>query len=326
MKFVCIERPLSRLFFRYGAFIADYPYWFLLVPLVVTSCLLPGFYYFNQSGDVESLYTPLNAPSLRERDVVSSLFPYDASSHYDPLRSTAFITRGIVIVTSATDGGDVLSPSNQAAIRRLDATIRNMTTQHDGKTSRYADICARTAGACWNDGVLSLPPHDLHFPTHTVDGRAISLVDSVAGVSLSPSGVVRTAEAWQLIYPLDPRNAASIAWQKSFLTLVESASLPGLRLARYTAYTVRDELERNTQTTMPLFAITFAVLTTFGVLTCWSTDGVAAKPSLGVLGVVSALVAVVTAFGLLMFVGVDFIDIVAIGPFLVVGNVQFAVT
>ena len=322
MQFGCLERPLNRLFYRYGLFIADHPYWFLVVPLLVTAGLAPGFLFYNLSGDVEELYVPTNAPSLSDRNVTWRLFLEYPHTDYDPLRSTVPSAHGLVLVTSSTDGGNVLSPSNRVAVRRLDALIRNMTSQHDGAQYRYADLCARRDGECWSDAILALPSDGLRYPTHSVNGLSFTLVDVIGGVSLTDAGVVTAAEAWQLLYPLHPHEDASAAWQNGFIELIEATRLPGLSLAIYTANTVTDELQENVKSSMLRFVITFAVLTTFGVLTCWSADSVVSKPWLGMLGVLSAILAVVSSFGLLMYSGMDFIDIVSIGPFLVIGKVS----
>jgi len=54
-----------------------------------------------------------------------------------------------------------------------------------------------------------------------------------------------------------------------------------------------------------------------------SADWVRSKPWLGNLGVLSAGLAVVSGFGLVLLIGVPFIDIVASSPFLVLGKLYF---
>ena len=54
-----------------------------------------------------------------------------------------------------------------------------------------------------------------------------------------------------------------------------------------------------------------------------SMDWVLSKPWLGSLGVVSAGLAVVSSFGLMLHIGVPFIDITASIPFLVLGKSFF---
>ena len=322
MKFGCVERPLNRLFYHYGLFVADHPYWFLVVPLIVAAGLAPGFFFFKKNTDVESLYVPLSAPSLEERGTVESLFPESASAEFDPLRAARVNLHGQVIVTSADDDGDVLSPSNRRAIRHLDAQIRNLVVRHAGTTYRYADLCARRDAECWTNVLLSLPPAGLRFPVHSIHGHVVSLTAILGGVTLTDAGVVTGAKAWRLFYPLQRTANASRAWQDRFLALIRRTSLDGLRLACFTANSLRDELGECARDVVPLFGIAFAVLTTFGVLTCWSRDNVVSKPWLGMLGVLSAVLAVVSSFGLLMYAGVDFVNIAFAGPFLVVGKVK----
>lgn len=56
------------------------------------------------------------------------------------------------------------------------------------------------------------------------------------------------------------------------------------------------------------------------VLTCMMGDTVRSKPWLGLLGNVSAVMATSAAFGLAMYLGVEFIGINLAAPFLMIGK------
>ena len=57
----------------------------------------------------------------------------------------------------------------------------------------------------------------------------------------------------------------------------------------------------------------------FCVITCMMADWVKSKPPLGLVGVTSAVMGTVTAFGFCMYVGVPFIGINLAAPFLMLG-------
>lgn len=58
----------------------------------------------------------------------------------------------------------------------------------------------------------------------------------------------------------------------------------------------------------------------FSVVTSMMTDWVRSKPWLGLLGNISAAMATVAAFGLCIYLGVDFIGLNLAAPFLMIGK------
>lgn len=90
--------------------------------------------------------------------------------------------------------------------------------------------------------------------------------------------------------------------------------------ARFASRTLELELEENTRTIVPYFSSTFILMALFSVVTCMMTDWVRSKPWLGLLGNVSAAMATVAAFGLCIYLGVDFIGLNLAAPFLMIGE------
>lgn len=90
--------------------------------------------------------------------------------------------------------------------------------------------------------------------------------------------------------------------------------------ARFASRTLELELEENTKTIVPYFSSTFILMALFSVVTCMMTDWVRSKPWLGLLGNISAAMATVAAFGLCIYLGVDFIGLNLAAPFLMIGE------
>jgi predicted RND superfamily exporter protein len=134
---------------------------------------------------------------------------------------------------------------------------------------------------------------------------------------------IRSVEAVSLFYFLDVSEEWMVkrgsAWEAAFLATVKEARLPNLRIYRFTSLTLEQELEENTNSVIPYFALNIGIMVVFCILTCMMTDWVKSKPLLGLLGVASAILASVTAFGLVMYLGMDFIGINLAAPFLMLG-------
>lgn len=119
-------------------------------------------------------------------------------------------------------------------------------------------------------------------------------------------------------------NHSGAAWEEAFLEVIGRVEDQGkfrhISTARFASRTLELELEANTKTVVPYFASTFIIMGLFSVVTCMMTDWVRSKPWLGLLGNISAAIATIAAFGLCMYLGIDFIGINLAAPFLMIGK------
>ena len=330
-----IEKTLKRAFYKYGRFVARHPLWFLVCPVLLTMALGSGFYNFHAEYDVEKLFTPEGARSKDERSVVQSLFSdNERSDEFSATRMSTMGEYGRIIVTSKTAGGNILTNDVFDEVEQLDKQLRNISVEVSGKPYSFCDLCARSCDIATSElfvlhNDLSVNLEDVSYPVHTyqVSGSTANnitffLASAIGGVSKTAAGGT-AAKAWSLFYYLrtdEAHDEAVIEWQDKFLSIVVDNSYTHIALTRFTAHSLEDELQRNTNAVLPLFTILFTVLITFTIVSCLSVDWVRSKPWLGNLGVLSAGLAVVSGFGLVLHADVPFIDIVASGPFLVLGK------
>ena len=97
--------------------------------------------------------------------------------------------------------------------------------------------------------------------------------------------------------------------------------LADLKVDWISSLTLEVELEKNTNSAIPFFSFNVGLMIIFCVVTCMMADWVKSKPLLGLVGVISAVMGTVTAFGFCMYVGVPFIGINLAAPFLMLGNI-----
>jgi len=216
-------------------------------------------------------------------------------------------------------------------VKRLDEGIRGIAVKVGETTYNYVHLCA---GLCENatDPLIRLRSDtnvnlsNLSYPIHEIPqgpGSAnvrVFLGSTLGGVTTD--GGTR-AKAWSLYYYLRSDNAyVEIVkkWQEKFLSILANNDYKHITVTRFTAHSLEDELQRNAVSVFPLFPIVSSVLITFSIVSCMSADWVLSKPWLGSLGVVSAGLAVVSSFGLVLHLGVPFIDMTASIPFLVLGK------
>lgn len=101
---------------------------------------------------------------------------------------------------------------------------------------------------------------------------------------------------------------------------MNSAKFEYIDVARFALRSLEDEINKNVEVVTPYLTITIILMVIFSVLCVFSTDWVRSKLSIGILGVVSTIMATGCGFGILMYCGVPFIGINMAAPFLMLGK------
>ncbi|KAK0429465.1 hypothetical protein QR680_011394 [Steinernema hermaphroditum] len=339
-SFDCIERPLSVFFFRYGQFISTHPLPFVFVPALLAIFAASGFVHLESVTDAVYLFTPTDAPSKYERQIIHELWP---------LRDTDFVpgravtqSREIQVTIVAKDGGNILEPQYAEAIHRLDMFVqKRIVVKYHNVSYTYKDLCLGWKDqGCPGNGhvqiISDLYNHgfNISYPTFRIGNRGGYLGSALGGVSLShgpnDTEFVATARAWLMVYQLKfyPAKMSYVSglWEKAFQQAMQSYPQdPFITVTYLHSQTLPEELKRNADSLVPRFILTFTILVVFSVFCSLSTidgtfyiDWVLSKPILAVFGVVNAGMAIATSIGLLNLIGIPYCDIVGVMPFLVV--------
>ncbi|PAV59646.1 hypothetical protein WR25_21242 [Diploscapter pachys] len=340
IAFGCLEPPLVKFFHSYGKFVARHPVPFIVFPLLLTCYLSTGFFHLVPLTDAIYLYTPTDAPSKTERQIIHELWPLTDGS-YVPGRSVTQSREAQVAVVAKNDG-NILLTEYARAIKRLDLYIRNrIKVVYRNHTYTYKDICLRwrDKGCPTNDhvGILSeLYNHGINitYPTFRFGDRSGYLGSALGGVTLAKgydkSVILAGAKAWLMVYQLQfyPNNISYISglWEREFKRhVLNYGSDPYISITIFHSQTLAEELKKNADNLAPRFISAFIILIIFAVFCSMVTikgtlyiDWVLSKPILSVLGVMNAGMAIASAIGFLVLIGIPYNDIVAVMPFLVV--------
>ncbi len=74
-KFDCLEKPLSVFFYKYGRLVARQPLPFIIFPVLLSAAMAVGFLHQSEITDATYLFTPVDAPSKREREIIHQKWP-----------------------------------------------------------------------------------------------------------------------------------------------------------------------------------------------------------------------------------------------------------
>jgi hypothetical protein len=80
-SFNCIERRLSIYFCNYGKFITKNPMPFIVFPLILTFSMALCIVKVDPITDAIYLFTPVDAPSKIERQIIHDLWPLTNGSY-----------------------------------------------------------------------------------------------------------------------------------------------------------------------------------------------------------------------------------------------------
>ncbi|XP_011307702.1 patched domain-containing protein 3 [Fopius arisanus] len=334
-----VDDFLNRAFYKVGLIVGRHPGYFVIVPLLLACICITGYQRVKYEIDPEYLFSPINGPGKYERAVVEEHFKVNYSHDFDVTRITRPGRFGHVIIVAKDGNENMLRREVWKELRLLDGIIRNATAVYEGESFTYGQVCARTKDECSSNSILNLDlimedvetgQLKLTFPVMfnpvTWDSHIFPLY--FGGSVINPEdSTIDSVPSVQLGYfvAVDNKRQDLIggAWEEAFLNALSDAEdekiFKHISVARFASKTLELELEANTKTVVPYFASTFAMMGIFSVVTCMMTDWVRSKPWLGLLGNLSAALATVSAFGLCMYIGIDFIGINLAAPFLMIG-------
>uniref|UniRef100_A0A3P9CTK4 SSD domain-containing protein n=1 Tax=Maylandia zebra TaxID=106582 RepID=A0A3P9CTK4_9CICH len=317
----CLTKPLSRLFENLGSKVGSYPLYFFIVPVLLSAALSGGFIFLEgrQDNSLERQFTPTKGPSKATRAFVKENFPYNYSMfsedrQYDKgsFASLIAMARNSRNLLDTLVLEDIISLNNKI----LDITVDN------GRLG-FNELCARANGECVSNLILEILSYSLTnqtsitYPVHMHKATPLFLGAVLGGVITDDSDSVRNAEAVKLFYYLDDREStaeASKLWLREFKKLLsDNTDSEHIYLTSFCCALF------HTTDGFPLFLIAYGCAVTVSVISCLRLDNVRNKVWVAVFGILSAVLAVLSGFGLLLYIGVPFVITVANAVFLLLG-------
>ncbi|XP_061569295.1 patched domain-containing protein 3 [Cololabis saira] len=323
----CLSKPLSNLFGKLGAAVGSHPYYFFVIPILLTAALGGGFSFVREreDNDLERQYTPKKGPSKVTRSFIKDNFPFDYSMFSEERMYEMGNFASIIAVATSNDG--VLESPAFEDVVALNNKILDITVD-EGRLG-FDDLCAKAHGECLSNIVLDVVDSsrtngtNFTYPEYTYRSSSVFLGPALGGVVTDGNSTVRSAQAVKLLYYLnDQKNTTekSEMWLRSFKNILSGEmDNKQIDVSYYTSKSKQDEIDGHTTDGFPLFLITYACAITFSVISCLRMDNVRNKMLVAVFGVVTASLAVVSSFGLLLYIGVPFVITVANSPFLILG-------
>ncbi|XP_047375887.1 LOW QUALITY PROTEIN: patched domain-containing protein 3 [Sciurus carolinensis] len=336
----CLEGPLSRAFERLGWLVGMHPWIFLLVPILLTAALGIGFIYLpkDEEEDLEEQYTPIGSPAKAERRFVQGHFTTNDSYRFSASRSSSETNFASILVVS--NSRTLLDSEIFEEVSRLDQEVQTLTlTKENGDQIPYKEVCAKYRTLCVPSNPLlytwqrnkSLELNKFTFPLHKLHNRFIYLAGffggNILGDAVGTNQLLLESKSMRLLYFLktemkedsDRSKEWLVHFLNEFYNLKERMAFKNIQVVHFTSISRQLEFEATSMTVVPLFHLAYLLIIIFAIVSCYRFDCVRNKMWVAIFGVVSVAFAVVSGFGLMLYIGVPFVIIVANSPFLILG-------
>uniref|UniRef100_A0A8P0NFG2 SSD domain-containing protein n=1 Tax=Canis lupus familiaris TaxID=9615 RepID=A0A8P0NFG2_CANLF len=306
----CPEAPVSRALGGLGREVGSQPCVSLPVPVLLTAALGTGLRYLpsDTEGNLEEQCTPMGSPAKAERRFVQGRFTANHSHGF----SNSWKSTGVNFVSTLVVSGtaSLLQQEILEEISTLDTVVQDLyVAEENGTQIGYDGVCAEHQGAC----VPSTPLLSPIYPAGTIGGTFL-------GKRMGRNQLLVKAKAMRLLYYLKTEdvkdNELSKMWLIHFLnqsTNIEKRIL----MVYFTSLSRQLEFEATSMTVIPLFHVAYLLIILFAITSCYRYDCVQNKIWAAAFGVISVALAVVSGFGLMLYIGVPFVTIVANSPFLI---------
>ncbi|XP_069953397.1 patched domain-containing protein 3-like [Cherax quadricarinatus] len=323
---------LNRSFYKLGNTIANHYGYFIIVPVFISAILATGIQRIRYEDDPEYLFSPTTGLAKVERAIIEENFFVNYSSDFHPSRITRMGRYARLIIT-AKDEATLLRTHIWEEIMSLNSLVHSINVLMENEEVGYNDLCAIWDSKCFENNVLDL--HEFMpeiengtftltypFMLNPLTFEALVFPFFFGGVDVNSSGIM-SVQALSVFYWLKTNTAKQQAeatlWEDALLEAVEKREFEFISVARFVSRTLEVELERNTHSVAPLYAVAVAILVVFSVCSVMMGDWVRSKPWLGFASIISATLACLAAYGFLIYLGVEFIGINMASPFLMLG-------
>ncbi|XP_067137535.1 patched domain-containing protein 3-like [Centruroides vittatus] len=319
MKIDCVRRTISVIFRKLGRFIGLHPYYFILLPVLITATFSAFLLNINTIEKLTKLAFADSGRAFNIKKFIDKTFPFNTSEFFD-LSSFTAVPKCVSVMFTKKDGGNMLQKDALLEISRADELIKNITINEAGRKIGYSDLCGRVGQKCFENLVIEILPEidsivqrkkKLRYPYDidplTYSYKIYSL--NFGGVIEDENGIVQTVNVIRLLYFTDESDENKLNFIEKWRTAVYNR-VKEYRFEHLLCFVDENWLieERNLQLVenlTPMIGALVGFISVFTIITYMSNNWAKSKPVLGMASVVSAGLAVVTSFGFMSVLGTE---------------------
>ncbi|XP_067131915.1 patched domain-containing protein 3-like [Centruroides vittatus] len=321
MKIDCIRENLCFIYKRIGNAVGRHPYYFIILPVILYIALSPFIISLETKEDFYDMVLADNGKIFETKKFVKNIFTYNSAEFSDQIKFPD-VPNALFMYLLRRDRRSMFDKNVFSDVRLIDEVIQNVTFDSNGKKVHYLDICALNNNKCFQNPIIEVMsevginsilqkrkklkyPIDIDLLSFTYKAYFANL----GGVVLDDNNFIDEVNAMMLYYSTDDKNKEKKKtfeqWSTFVYDTIQKYDFTYVNTYPDLSLFVEKEFRKEFRKIQPKIGGLVAFMIIFSILFCMSNSGVRSKPVLGAASVVSAGLAVVSAFGLMSALGIE---------------------
>ena len=351
----------EKVFFNYGLFVSKYPIHVIVFSVLLNLILSIGVFKMNMIKDADELFMTSNSDARKSEKYFKYLFNNTNTVNQEFYAHQLFDLGTGAEINFRVRGdpnANILENKYLSEILSVHRSIlENVIVQINNETIKFENVCATRNGKCWIEGADLLQNSDdffeflkekfLNLRKNETDRLSLQLEDTIytSKNGISFLGLIfgkdfqfvqneKNPETYayarifkiryQMKYSVPSSNINSKLWENEFLKYAKTMNTTLITFTYSTSGSLEKEIEANIGFDTKLIATTFILIMVFAIIFMSLGSNIITSPGilLPSVGIFSAFFGVTSSYGLLSFLGYPSCSLIAIIPFLVLGNLM----
>ncbi|XP_067131652.1 patched domain-containing protein 3-like [Centruroides vittatus] len=331
MKHSYAGNALSAMFYKIGYSIGYRPQVYIEVMFLITFILGIGFMNISLVKDLEYLFSTSVSKSKTERDFIERVFPNEITTGDEYMKLAQL---GKYCAFMALPKGNISMLDERAIddVLKVDSIMRNITFFWNNTFVGYKDLFPEATDKYTRNILLFLKRNvkgikqrtvSFKYPMDIIQFNFMAFAINLGGVKVNESGYLEDFSAIRVLYLLNSRTKEkeklAIKFEDYCKKIISKVNSENINIHLVTSQVINDDANDNSRLSFSLLYIYCPSIILFITLSCISSDAVSSKPLAGLAGCLSAALAAGSAFGLLLWCKVEYVDINLCVVFIVLG-------
>ncbi|XP_067131919.1 patched domain-containing protein 3-like [Centruroides vittatus] len=315
MKLQCVRKSLCCLFKKLGMLIGRHPYYFIIIPILLSIILSIFIEELTPSNMFNDISIPDRGKLFKTKKFIENTFSYNSSEFSDQIRVPE-IPNCLFIHVLKKDEGNMFEKGVLSEVKLVDEIVQNITLETDRKLIKYSDICALMHKTCFENPIIEVIseagidsilqkrkklkyPMDIDFLSFTYKAYFLNL----GGVSEDNYNFVDKVNAITLIYVTDDKNEVKKKlfekWSTHVYDMIQKYHFVDIKVVPNSPLAIEKGFHEEFRRAKPKLGGLVAFMIVLSIFLNMSNKWVKSKPLLGVASVINAGLAIVSSFGLM---------------------------
>ena len=335
------EKALSYIFYKNGYFVASKPWLFIVGSIVLF--LITGSGMFRMQAekpeDVWNLYFPEGNPASEGYMKLSNDFPSHSGDNYWPFQDTGEMVSLNALFLIEADKSNLSEVIR--SVRQSCELVKSFSAKINGKDYMYRNVCAmqpdfighfctfpticedleRKPNVLCDENIYKLEANFVYDHTVLIDSHKCEPLREIVATP-----AIRLN--WFFNKDTLPKRRLSEDYIRQVFNDLYEKSQKEFRGTVYLFSTVVqfDEYHSIVQSDSPFMGVTIGMMTVFSILVSLKVPGfLNSRSILALAGVVATCFAIGSTLGVLALLGIPFIEVAFLTPFIMLGECAWRV-